>query len=249
VAEAAARALRRRRTVVTAQVLAFVLALAAVLHGADVLARAAARSLVVRAVQERTGVAEPPEVEIHGALFLPQVVRGVYDRVDVRVSGIESGPLQLQQVDAELHGVHLPFHDVLVRDPRRIIVESAVQRASLTYDDLDRYLEVTGRPLTVAPGRGGDVALTGTLEVLGQDVDASVDAALAARDGRLEVSPTQLRTGADGLDRASRLLLQQRLTFVVPLQSLPFGLEVTGIDVGEQGLLVHARGRGVVLEP
>ena len=239
----------RRRTVITAQVLALVLVLAGVLWGADVLARAGARSLVADAVQERTGVVEPPEVQIHGALFLPQVVRGVYDRVDVRVSGVESGPLRLQEVDAELRDVHLPLHDVLVRDVRRIVVESTVQRASLTYEDLDRYLEVTGRPLTVAPGQGGEVTLTGALEVLGQDVRASVDASLAARDGELEISPTQLRTGSDGLDRASQLLLQQRLTFVVPLQSLPFGVEVTGVDVDERRLLVRARGRGVVLEP
>ena len=51
-----------------------------------------------------------------------------------------------------------------------------------------------------------------------------------------------------GLDRATRLLLGQRFTVVVPLQALPFGHRVTGIDVRDDGVHVRAVGEAVIIQ-
>jgi hypothetical protein len=238
----------RRRTTTAVQVAAFVLGVALLAAGADALARAGAESLVARDVQQAVGTDERPEVSVRGAFFLPQVIRGSYGEVDVTTRDVTSGPLRLRRVASRLRDVRVPFHDVLVGDVRRLWIGRSDERASLTYDDLDHYLEVTGRSLQVAPRPGGEVLLTGTARVLGRSVDVSADVSLTASEGQLRISPRQSVTGAEGLDGASRLLLSQRLSFAVPLP-LPFGQHLTRVRAREDAIDVRAQGTGVLLEP
>jgi LmeA-like phospholipid-binding len=107
---------------------------------------------------------------------------------------------------------------------------------------------VTGRPLQVDSAPDGDARLTGTIQILGRTVSASTRAELGAQDGALSVRPTQLDT-ATRLDRASELLLSQRFTFLVPLDPLPFGQQVTEIHPAERGIRVEAGGMDVIVRP
>ncbi len=63
--------------------------------GADSLARAGAEALLARNIQNATGVSEPPVVDVKGFAFVPQVVRGAYNEVDVTTRGLTSGPLRV----------------------------------------------------------------------------------------------------------------------------------------------------------
>ncbi|SDU83469.1 Protein of unknown function [Microlunatus sagamiharensis] len=226
-----------------------VLALLLLTWGADVLARVGAESLVAQDVQAATGVAEEPVVEIDGRFFLPQVVRGAYGRVHVSARGLRNGPLVVESLDADLTDVRVPFHDVLVRDVRAIGVGHSEETAVLTYPALNSYLEATGRPLTVAPGPDGEgVTLTGSVEVLGKQVDASADVTLSVDEGNLQLTPQAVTSGSV-LGDAARLLLGQRLSVTVPLGSLPFSQRLTGVRPTADGLVVQAAGDAVVLQP
>lgn len=239
---------RRNRLATFALAVTVVLGTALLLWGGDFLARVGAESLLARNIQAATGAAARPQVHVRGLFFLPQVVRGRYDRVDITIEGLESGPLRIDRLDTELTGVHLSFHDVLVQNSVPVPIEETVEHATLTYDDLNHYLKATGRPLTVESAPDGEARLTGTIKILGQTVSASTRAALGAQDGALSVRPTQLDT-ATPLDRASELLLSQRFRFLVPLDPLPFGQQVSTIQPTAQGIRVIAGGVNVVVRP
>ena len=238
---------RPRRSTVLLAVLVL-LGTALLLWGADWAARWGAESLLARSIQNATGVAERPAVTLHGTFFLPQVVRGRYSDVDITVRDLVAGPLRIDRVHAELRGVRLSFHDVLTRQAGPVVVEKSQEDATLGYDDINRYLKATGRPITITTAPDGQAKLTGTVTVLGHSVSASALARFAPRDGDLAVVPTQLDTHTP-LDRASELLLGQRFSFVVPLDPLPFGQELTSIRPGKTGIAIRARGSAFVVQP
>jgi len=221
---------------------------ALVLWGADAVARWSAERYLARQVQALTGVLDRPTVEVGGSFFLPQVFAGRYERVEITIDDLQSGPLRLQRLSADLTGVHLPFGDLLGQNTVPLYIEGSRERATLAIDDLNHYLDVTGRPISVRTAADGEVLLTGTALVFGQEVSASSRAVLGADEDNLSVRPTGLETGTV-LDGPSRLLLRQRFAFVVPMDPLPFGQRLTGIEVGETALRLEARGTDVVVTP
>ncbi|TQN41217.1 DUF2993 family protein [Blastococcus colisei] len=238
---------RRPRAATVASVAGVVLGVLLLLWGADWLARRAAETLVARTLQEQTGTFDRPSVKVRGPFFLPQVLRGRYAEVDIVMHGVSSGPLRIETVEAELRDVYLSFHDLLYRNTDQLVIAETEAEALLTYEDLNRYLEMTGRPLTVEDAASGELRVTGSVDVLGATLDASADAAIGADDGALVVEPTRIG-GVDGLDRVSELLLGQRFTFRVPLDPLPFAQEITDIELVESGVVVDVAGSWIIVD-
>jgi hypothetical protein len=237
----------RRRFVL--QVLGVVVVVVLLLWGADTLARIGAQTLLERNIQDATGVEVRPEVKVRGLLFLPQVIRGAYSEVHVTTRGITSGPLRIDRVDSQLFDVRVPFHDVLVRDIRRVGIGRSVENLDLTYEDLNAYLAATGRRLMLAPSSDGTVTLSGKVNVLSQNVRVSADATLSVEDDLLRISPQNLGAGPVSLDAASRLLLRQRQTLTVPLGTLPFGHRLTGVEPDQDAVHITAEGAAIVIKP
>jgi hypothetical protein len=213
------------------------------------LARIGAQTLLERNIEDATGVEVSPEVDIHGLFFLPQVIRGAYSDVHVTTLGIENGPLRIARVESQLSDVRVPFHDVLVRDIRRVGIGHSVENLDLTYDDLNAYFAATGRRLQVAPGPNGTVRVMGAVDVLNQKVPVSADAELWVEDDTLRISPQTFATGSGSLGTASRLLLGQRLRLIVPLGALPFGHRLTGAYADSEAVHLTAEGSGIVVQP
>lgn len=214
----------------------------------DYLTRIAAQSLITSTVQQELGAQHRPSVHLDGTFFLPQVVHGVYDHVEIDVRSVQSGPLRIADIHADLHGVHLPLHDVLVRDTARILIDHTEELATLRYQDLDHYFAATDTPLSITTAGHGQVRLTGTVTVLGQQISASADAKITASGNTLEITPTQFASGIASVDNATRLLLGQRFTIEVPLQALPFGQTITRIHPTASGVAVRARGTDVLIK-
>lgn len=234
-----------RSTTLTA--LAVVLGTAALVWGIGGLTRIGAGSLLARVVQQDTGVTQLPAVRVHGGFLVDDLVRGRYGDVEVGLPTTESGPLRLTGVRIRLQGVRMPFHDMLVRDSHRVLVDRATAEAVLTWADLNRYLRLTSRPVTAAPGVDGLVRLAGSVRLGGRTVAASADATLTPTPDGLAVRPSRLDPSA-GHTGASRLLLRQRFTVLVPMQALPLGVQVTSVSVRDDGLHVRAAGTGLLLQ-
>ncbi len=228
--------------------LVVVLVAALVLYGIDWLARIGAQSVLAGVVQQETATTDRPAVGIGGPFFLPQVVRGRYDEVSVDVVNFAAEPLRISSLHAELFDVHVPLHDVLVGSANTVIVDRATEEISLTYDNLNHYLQGTDRKVTVAPSDSGDVQLTGTFDVLGQTVTASAVAAISADQGALAVTPIKLNTDT-ALDQAAESLLGRGLTFLIPLDPLPFGQQITNVRWDGDGITVALEGQNIVLAP
>jgi hypothetical protein len=239
----------RQRWWTVGQAVAVALGLGILVWGADALARTGAESLIARNVQDATGVPERPEVAVHGLFFLPQVIRGAYNEVDVTTRGITSGTLRLERVDSHLVDVRVPFHDVLVRDISRIGIGRSVEEVTLRYEDLNAYLQATGRPLQLSSAGGDEVRIIGSVDVLDRTVEASADVVLSAENGLLRIEPRQIDSGGSVLSEASRLLLGQRLTLTVPLGALPFGHVLTDVQLYEEGMRIVVEGDTIILRP
>jgi LmeA-like phospholipid-binding len=237
---------QRRVLLQTAGVIVVV---ALLLWGADTLARISAERLLARNIQDATGVAALPEVDVNGFFFLPQLIRGAYSDVQVSTQGVMGSPLRIDRVNSQLSDVRVPLHDVLVRDIRRVGIGRSVETLDLTYQDINAYFAATGRRLTLAPGPDGTVKLTGNIEVLNRSVPVSADAALSVEGDLLRISPQSLDTGSGSLDAASRLLLGRRLTLLMPLGTLPFGHHLTGVWADSEGVHLTAEGTGILLQP
>jgi hypothetical protein len=248
-AEARRRRLSPARRRFLLQVLGVIAVVVVLLWGADTLARIGAQSLLARNIQDATGVEVLPEVDIHGIFFVPQVIRGAYSDVHVTTLGVTSGPLRINRVESRLSDVRVPFHDVLVRDIRRVGIGRSVENFDLTYEDLNAYFAATGRRLTLAPGPNGTVKLTGNIDIANQSVPVSADATLSVENDALRISPESLDTGSGSFQTASRLLLGKRLKLIVPLGTLPFGHHLTGVRADSEGLHLTAEGTGIILRP
>jgi hypothetical protein len=237
----------RRRLLL--QVLGLIVVVVLLLWSADTLARIRAETLLSRNIQDATGVEVPPEVDVRGIFFLPQVIRGAYSEVDVTTEGVTGSPLRIDRVESELSDVQVPFHDVLVRDIRRVGIGRSEEHLDLTYEDLNAYFAATGRRLTVAPGREGTVRVSGKVEIANQTVPLSADATLSVEGDALRITPESLNTGSGSLDAASRVLLGNRLRLLVPLGTLPFGHQLTGARADDEAIHLTATGTDIVVEP
>jgi hypothetical protein len=217
--------------------------------GAEALSRWGAESLLEDNIADVTGVVDRPQVEVEGGVFLPQVLRGAYSEVDVTVVGIRSGPLRIDRVDARLYDVRMPFRDVVLRDIRRIGIGRSVDEITLRFQDLNTYFEITGRDVRLSRTDDGKVQMRGFFTVLGQAVQATAEVVLSVDGNQLRITPNRIDTGDASLTSFRQLLLQQRLTFTVPLDTLPFAQNLTGLTVVEDGLRLTAEGRTIILQP
>lgn len=243
------RGLSPERWRILLQALGLVVLATLLLWAADSFARIGAQTLLEKNIQDATGVEARPRVEVHGVLFLPQVIRGAYSEVDVTTRGITSGPLRINGVESHLFDVRVPFHDVLVRNIRRVSIGRSVETVNVTYHDLNAYFAATGRPLTVGPDRNDSVTLKGKVTVLTRSVPVSADGMLWVEDDLLRISPHNFAAGPASLDAASRLLLRQRLTLTIPLGTLPFGHRLTGVGTDSTGVDITAEGAAILIEP
>ena len=238
---------RRRRTALEAAVL--VLGVGLLFWGTDAIARTGAESLLERNIQDVTGVAEPPQVEVRGSFLLVQAIRGAYDEVEVSLSDVRSGPLRVRRVEATLYDVRVPLRDLILRDIRRVGIGRATDRVTLQFTDLNSYFDATGRPLRLTGGQDGGVAMSGSFNVLGQTIPVSAKVKLTVDDSQLRITPVQIDTGGAALSEASRLLLDQRLNLTVPLDTLPFGQQLTEIRTDQEAIYLQAESIAVVLRP
>nr|WP_239524055.1 DUF2993 domain-containing protein [Geodermatophilus normandii] len=210
------------------------------------MARSGAESVLAGTVQEQTGVSERPTVEVHGGPVLLQALRGRYDDVHVEVQSLSSGPLRLVDHTTRLEGVYLSFQDLVDGSTDRVFVEQAAEEALVTYGDLDRYLGFAGRDLHAEPAMDGQVRFTGSVDVLGELRTVSALTRVDAEEGALLVRPTRLDT-TQPLEGIGELLVTQRFTFPVPLDSLLFEQGTVEVTAGSSGLTVRTSGQGVVL--
>jgi hypothetical protein len=226
------------------KVLVTVVVLLGLLLVADRVGAVVASRAVARQVQTSAGLAVQPDVSIGGFPFLTQALAGRYDAVEVRADRVPAGELTLTRLDATLTGVEVALSDALSGSVAEVPVGGVDARALVAYGELSR--RSGERRLTVAPA-GDRVRVTGSVEVLGQTLAAIAVSRVELVDGDLLLTAESYEVGNQTVDDLLRRALGERLDLRVPVEGLPYGLEVTDVRVEQAGVSVRAAAGPTVL--
>ncbi len=210
---------------------------------ADRVAVGVAEDRVAGEIARQGGLDGTPQVDIAGFPFLTQAVAGRYDDVRVSLTATDLGQPAGTRADVRLRGVHAPLSQVLSGSVRQVPVDRIDGTATLSYELLSREL---GDGTTVV--REGDaLRITRTVEVLGRRLPLTATGTITV-DGPDLVIDVRDAVGA-GVDVPGWLLERADglLDLRYPVPELPFGLEVTGVAPGRDGVDVALQARDAVL--
>lgn len=201
-----------------------------------------AEDRIAEELADRGGLIGTPGVDITGFPFLTQAISGRYD--DVRLS-LDAGQLEESpgtRADVSMRGVHLPLSAALSGSVSEVPVDRIEGDATLSYDLLADQL---GGDATLAP-EGDRLRITKTVELLGYRLPLTA-AGTVTLDGDELVVDVE-RAGGAGVE-IPRFLVGQ-VSDLLDLRyrvSLPFGLHLTGVAPGADGVDLTVEATDAVL--
>jgi hypothetical protein len=148
------------------------------------------------------------------------------------------------RVHAHLQGLHVPFSDLTGGRIDEVPVDHVQGTVTVPYDEIARAVRLPGLSVT---GSGDSVQVAGRVTALGQTFTASAHARLEVRNGTVVVTADHARVVGVQLPAAVLPVVERGLSFTVPVQKLPFGLRLTGVQADPDELRVSAEADHVVL--
>ena len=196
----------------------------------QVAVRVVESQLATRA-QRSEGLATRPDVSLGGFPFLTQVVSGRYRDVDVTVDGYTQAGVRVDQVRAELDGVHVPLSDVVRGQVESVPVDSVRAEVDLTFDDVNAYLDSQAMTARVQP-EGDVVRVSGAVGFLGMTYQLSGTAQIGVVADAVTFTPREI-SAAVGLllPPGLREAAIGMLTVKVPVTGLPFNMALNSAVV------------------
>ncbi|GAB3242196.1 LmeA family phospholipid-binding protein [Kineosporia babensis] len=203
----------------------------------------AAKRVVADRVQSAAGLAERPEVEVHGFPLLTQAAAGKYEQVNAKVDDltVQDG-LTVDELDVEMRGISASFSDLLNHRLGDVPVDSAVADATVGFASIDAVvaenLPDNSLEVEFTQGQGGSVAITGTYQNSLGSTQLSGAATVRIQDGDLLLELTQ-----DSLTDVPAELRPQVASLLnrsYHLPDLPFGFTAQDVTVGQDGVTVRA---------
>ena len=208
----------------------------------------ATRQLASR-VQTAEGLADEPDVVIHGVPFLTQVVGGRYDAIDFTEHDVVTDGVRLAAVRVHAEGVRVGLSDAVRGTVTEIPVDRGTGSVDIDYAQLNalvkKYAGAAGGLVTLASAGGNRLRVTGTVSAFGLSTGVGAEAEVTATDDTLHVIP--LPSALDPLPAAIRDRARQLLTIDLPLPHLPFGLRLSRGTVTDAGITALADGSAIVI--
>jgi hypothetical protein len=223
--------------------LVVLLLLGGLVLAADRIAEEVAEDQVARVVADRAGLAGAPDLEFAGFPFLTQAVAGRYEDVRVSLTGSDLGQPAGARADVALRGVRVALSDVLSGSVQQVPVERVDGTVTVTYDLLSDEL---GPDTTLS--RDGDGLRVGTtVEIGGQAVPLTATGTVSLDGDTLVVDVDGATTA--GVDAPGFFVDQvsDALDLCYGIPALPFGLQVTGVTTGEDGVRIAVEATDAVL--
>ena len=210
---------------------------------ADRVAVGVAEDRVADQLAGKGGLVGTPDVDIAGFPFLTQVVGGRYEDVRVSLDAEELGQPAGTRADVSLRGVRVPLRTVLSGSVQQVPVDRVDGTATLAYELLAAQLSDDA----TVTREGDGLRISRTVELLGYRLPVTA-AGTVALDGDQLVVDVEQAAGAGVdipgflVDRVSDLL---DLRYTVP--QLPFGLQLTSVAPGRDGVEVRVEATDAVL--
>lgn len=270
VAPRSRRALRVKRTV------AAIVVLGAAAVGVDYGAAALTESVVARQMRTQMALTDDPSVRVNNFPFLTQAISGRYKSVDVTADHIVVGPLHDVQVRSQLRDVSAPLSQMLGDGPRTVTVREVEGTVRIGAPDVERLIREAGDVpvdklyidgidadgLEKAVDDGADPALKsldpatvirmgGTVDVLGQEQPVTIIAELQLADGRVQITPRDIRFADDDAQMpvALQRTLSRLFTLTLDPGALPLQVTPTTVRATSGGLEISGLTGRLVLGP
>jgi hypothetical protein len=202
-----------------------------------------AEKRVAEQIRKQGHLAGTPTVDITGFPFLTQAFAGRYTDVHISLTAADLGQPAGTTADVSLRGVQVPLSDVLSGSVQKIPVDTIDGTATVSYAMLAAKL---GGDTTLRR-EGGGLRITKTVQLAGVTLPLTAAGTLSL-DGDDVVIDVQKASGVGVqipgslVDRVSGLL---DLRYRVP--ALPFGLKLTSVSPGDQGVQVKVAATDTVL--
>lgn len=215
--------------------------------------RVVAAQIATRA-QQTEHLPTRPAVSIGGTLFLPQVATGRYRDVNVEIRGLRQADVRIDRVRTHLDGVRIPLSTIVRGQVTRIPVDQLDADVELTFADMNAYLASQGSALRISKadagsGSGSAILVQGTVSILGSDYPVSGTADIGVLPAAVTFQPRELSEGvAAVVPPALRQLALSLLTVRVPVDGLPFNLQLRSATVAPDRMRFSAAGHDVVLD-
>lgn len=196
------------------------------------------------------GLREDPDVTFEGFPFLTQAVKGEFRRVKVTVRDLEREGLVIDRIDATLEGVEVDMGDALQGRVSAVPVREGEATMRLTYGDLTSYLSRKPGNVRVVV-RDGKPFVVSTFGVPGVgQVDVEGTPAVRTTPTSVRVTVSQVRVVAGGATLTASLAASAaaRASFTIPLDDLPFGIQVRSARLTDAGIEVDATADGLVID-
>jgi hypothetical protein len=207
-----------------------VLVLIGLLVAADRIADAVAERAAGTLLQRSQHLDQRPDVDITGFPFLTQLVARQFDEIDVHAHDVavgESGhTVRLHQLDVAMHDVHVSGN-----------FDSATSGSS-TATGVIRYADLSGT-LGVPVSYAGDHRITAQHRetVAGAQVTATATVGVQLSDDHvLSFTHPQVSVAGQSVPPQLTNFFGEVFRLRVPLQGLPFGVQVQAVQLQPDGL-------------
>jgi hypothetical protein len=211
--------------------------------GATVASNTAGRYLAKQAAFE-----SPPKVEIDGIPFLTQAVEGRYRDVRIRAAEVTLAGVQASNLQANLHGVHLPLHSVLGGHVQTLPIDSVAGSVTFSYAEIEKLAQSQIPGLTLVD-QGGQLRVSAklTVPVVGGSADVTGTGTVTVSGNELTIKVTGVSVA--GVSVPSEVISQLEAILAAPIAipALPYGLHLDSVTAGPAGLMATGSARNVVL--
>ncbi|MFC4374534.1 DUF2993 domain-containing protein [Nocardia halotolerans] len=212
--------------------LILVVVVAIALIAGDRVAVVIAQNQIGRQIAAEYNLAQRPSVEIAGFPFLTQAAAGTYRTIDIGVGDWSNDTITVADLDVTLTDVSAPLADLIDNRTANLVAATATATALVPYDVVRDFAPEGVETIANSPE---GLRVTGTFPIAGLDVPATITVTVAPTADGIEVTPIAAQP-ANGGPTISLSVLRRTLTFVVPLQRLPFGAQLTAIQPTDNGL-------------
>nr|WP_246300464.1 DUF2993 domain-containing protein [Actinopolyspora biskrensis] len=234
---------------------------------ADFGTAAVAENQVSKKMGDKLGLARDPAVRINGFPFLTQAIRGDFRDVRLRAPGVDMGPVEDVDLQADLHHARVSTFAMLNGDSSRIDVDEVVGRLRLDDASLGGVLPVDDLRIAPAGDSAGGTAnssdssgrastgvrLEGTVDIAGSTNKVAVTGQLVLNDeGGIRIEPRELdldNSRVGSVDLASRFeqAILRRFTTTLDPGMLPFTVRPTALHVEPGALVLEGTARNVTV--
>jgi hypothetical protein len=222
----APRRRRRRRGWIALAVTLVVLAVLFVVG--DQIAKSYAQNMIATKLESSSGLTTKPSVTIEGFPFLTQVAAHDIRTVDISASNVQADKLDITNIKATATGVHLnsSFSGATI--------DHISGTALISFASLVNATGAQGVTVTADPSGGPDAAnvsfgpLTATAQIT-------------------QTGPSQITVRVDSLDGISPSQLGLLSDYKIDVPPLPAGLQVQGVSVTHQGIVIKVAAQNTTL--